>query len=303
MIFNNNSIPFSQKQNNASLDNRCLVISDLDGTLLNQKSEISKETITIVKKIIKAGHKFCVFTGRPLRNSKKFYDLLNLDTPIVNYNGAFICNPRNSKFKPLEFSISRNVVVDLFSDKKITDIIDNALIETQEGSFFLYQPRTKEKLKATLKHFHIVNVNNVKYMNGDPKTLKGDVLSILINLSNNDYKCISDLMYYIKLHSSTMLIRSWSEEILGTIIEINSFFATKGMALRFISAYFNIPLERIYAFGDSDNDVDMLSAGVNSYAMRNGTYIAKMAASKITRFTNEENGVAKELKRIFKLQN
>lgn len=297
MIFN--SVSLNQNLKTTSLDNRCLIISDLDGTLLNQKSEITKRTCSTVKKIIKAGHKFCIFTGRPLRNSKKFYDLLNLDTPIVNYNGAFISNPKNSKFKPLEFSISRKVVIDLLSDKKITNIIDNALIETQEGSFFLYQPRTKEKLKATLQHFHIVNVQNIKYMNGDPKTLKGDVLSILIILSDNDHKHVSDLMYHIKLHSSTMLIRSWSEEILGTIIEINSFFATKGMALRFISAYYNIPLERIYAFGDSDNDIDMLSAGVNSYAMRNGTYIAKMTASKITQFTNQQDGVALELKKIF----
>lgn len=297
MVFN--STAFKQNQKTISLDKRCLIISDLDGTLLNQKSEISKKTCNTVKKIIKAGHKFCIFTGRPLRNSKKFYDLLNLDTPIVNYNGAFISNPRNPKFKPLEFSISRKVVIDLFSDKKITSIIDNALIETQEGSFFLYHPRTKEKMKATLQHFHIVNVQNVKYMDGDPNALKGDVLSILINLTDSDHKRVSDLMYHIKLHSSTMLIRSWSEEILGTIIEINSFFATKGMALRFISAYFNIPLERIYAFGDSDNDIDMLSARVNSYAMRNGTYIAKMSASKITQFTNQEDGVALELKKIF----
>ena len=99
-----------------------------------------------------------------------------------------------------------------------------------------------------------------------------------------------------------MLIRSWSEDILGTIIEINSFFATKGMALRFISAYYNIPLERIYAFGDSDNDTDMLAANVNSYSMRNGTYIAKMTASKITQLTNEKDGVAFELTKIFKLK-
>lgn len=298
MIFN--STAFKQNQKTTSLDNRCLIIVDLDGTLLNQKAEITKKTYNTVKKIINAGHKFCIFTGRPLRNSKKFHDLLNLDTPIVNYNGAFISNPKNPRFKPLEFSISRNVIIDLLSDKKITNIIDNVLIETQEGSFFLYHPRTKEQLKATLQHFHIVNAQNVKYMDGDPNALRGDVLSILINLSDNDHKHISDLMYYIKLHSSTMLIRSWSEEILGTIIEINSYFATKGMALRFISAYYNIPLERIYTFGDSDNDVDMLSAGVNSYAMRNGTYIAKMAASKITQFTNEQDGVAFELKKIFK---
>ena len=87
MIFN--STAFKQNQKTTSLDNRCLIIVDLDGTLLNQKAEITKKTYNTVKKIINAGHKFCIFTGRPLRNSKKFHDLLNLDTPIVNYNGAF----------------------------------------------------------------------------------------------------------------------------------------------------------------------------------------------------------------------
>ena len=47
-----------------------LVVSDLDGTLLNQKSEISDETREIIRKLIENGVDFAIATGRSIGSAK-----------------------------------------------------------------------------------------------------------------------------------------------------------------------------------------------------------------------------------------
>ena len=49
-----------------------LVVSDLDGTLLNQKSEISDETREIVRKLIENGVDFAIATGRSIGSARVF---------------------------------------------------------------------------------------------------------------------------------------------------------------------------------------------------------------------------------------
>lgn len=44
---------------------KMLIVSDLDGTLLNQNGTLDQYTIDVVKKITDKGHIFCLATGRP----------------------------------------------------------------------------------------------------------------------------------------------------------------------------------------------------------------------------------------------
>lgn len=82
---NHNSINQHQFVN---FDNRYLIFSDLDGTLLNKDSQLTKYSITVIKRLTMRGHLFCLTTARPKRNSIHFYNKLNLSTPLVNYNGS-----------------------------------------------------------------------------------------------------------------------------------------------------------------------------------------------------------------------
>lgn len=57
---------------------RKLILTDLDGTLLNSKEELSKLTVDVIKKIASLGHIVCIATGRPLRSSIQIYRKLGL---------------------------------------------------------------------------------------------------------------------------------------------------------------------------------------------------------------------------------
>ena len=74
----------------------------------------------------------------------------------------------------------------------------------------------------------------------------------------------------------------------------------KGDALRKIANYYNIPTDRIISFGDANNDIELIQVGKYGFAMKNGEDELKQYASKITEFTNDEDGVIREIQKIIK---
>ena len=61
-------------------------------------------------------------------------------------------------------------------------------------------------------------------------------------------------------------------------------------------------MEETIVFGDYLNDLDMLRLTPNSYAMANAPPEVKKACMNVTRFTNNEDGVVRELTNIFGLE-
>ena len=88
------------------------IFSDLDGTLLNENNSLSEATINAVKKLKEKNIKFFIATGRSLNAMKRFYDQLELDTEIINYNGAVIHDKDGNKLFELTLNdeISRELI-------------------------------------------------------------------------------------------------------------------------------------------------------------------------------------------------
>jgi len=74
-------------------------------------------------------------------------------------------------------------------------------------------------------------------------------------------------------------------------LEISRADATKGAALACLCDSLDIAAGEVMAFGDSDNDADMLRWAGRSYAMANGEPAA-LAAAKAVTASNGEDGVA-----------
>jgi len=99
--------------------NRCLIVTDLDGTLLTNEGEISKYSEKVIKQIVAQGHIFCIATGRPLRAAKPYYDQLGLKSIMINYNGSYISNPSDPSHIPLNLGFSRDLAYHVFKNEKI----------------------------------------------------------------------------------------------------------------------------------------------------------------------------------------
>jgi hydroxymethylpyrimidine pyrophosphatase-like HAD family hydrolase len=57
-----------------------LIACDLDGSLLNKKSELTKKTIKTLNEFRKLGHIVVLATGRPFGGAIGKYDQIGLDT-------------------------------------------------------------------------------------------------------------------------------------------------------------------------------------------------------------------------------
>jgi len=74
-------------------------------------------------------------------------------------------------------------------------------------------------------------------------------------------------------------------------VEINHKDATKGKALLVLAEHLGVPVERVFAMGDSDNDLSMIAAAGMGIAMGNAKPAVKEIANAVT-LTNNEDGVA-----------
>lgn len=282
-----------------SLEKRYLIVSDLDGTLLRSDNTISKFSELIIKKLVRKGHIFCLSTGRPLRAAVQYYKQLGLNSLLLNFNGSYISNPSDKMFIPLNLGFSNEILRKIFFNKKILQWAKNILVENTEGDFIWKKPETANESASLWAHFHLSSDAKHKYIAKDLSNIRTDVHSILIDLKDDKY--INLLAYEIKSITATLIVRNWSIPGLGTVIEINSIFSSKGTTLKYLSSYYGIPLERCMSFGDGDNDAEMLRTSYHSFAMQNATTTAKLSASKMTKYSNNDDGVARQLKLFFKL--
>jgi len=80
----------SIRLSNSTLNNIKLIVSDLDGTLLNDEGNISNETQTLIKELMDSGIKFSFATARPHSAIINFAGLLDLRDPLISLDGALI---------------------------------------------------------------------------------------------------------------------------------------------------------------------------------------------------------------------
>jgi hypothetical protein len=76
---------------------------------------------------------------------------------------------------------------------------------------------------------------------------------------------------------------------------------TKGTAVEALCQHLGISLSEVVAFGDGENDAEMLEAVGKGVAMKNARPKAKACANEVTEFTNDEDGVATHLEKLFHL--
>ncbi len=282
--------------------NRKLIISDLDGTLLNNKSELSNFTIKAVKKIIDAGHIFCISTGRPLRSAIKFYNQLGLNTIISTLNGGALENPSDKNFDDIYFSFDKNVLLNILKNKEVINYTNYIVIENTSCTYFICQNEEIKVNKKLLNRFHIekdllLHIKNPNKINWEDEKLKP--VSILLSLKKEH---IDKVSFSIKTLLDTFIIRMWNiENDDNVVIELNALFSTKGNSMKYLSCYYGISLSNTYAFGDGENDIEMIKSSRNAYAMKNALPSVKLFSYKITDFNNDQDGVAKQILKELKI--
>ncbi|MFZ3579295.1 Cof-type HAD-IIB family hydrolase [Virgibacillus sp. DJP39] len=268
---------------------RHLIALDLDGTLLTDKKEISERTKQTILQAMQAGHIVVIATGRPHRASINYYHSLGLDTPMVNFNGALIHHPTDHKWDALHSPMSvrtAHAIIDACYDLNV----HNILAEVKDE---VYLDQYNEKIIDIFQ----TTQNDPPFVIGSLKNeLKEDPTSLLIHPKEENIKEIRD--HLTDFHAELIEHRKWGAP--WNIIEIVKKGMNKAVGLQKVSHYFDIPKERIIAFGDEDNDLEMIDYAGVGVAMGNAIDELKSVAKHIAK-SNEEDGIGIFLEEYLKI--
>jgi 5-amino-6-(5-phospho-D-ribitylamino)uracil phosphatase len=265
-----------------------LIALDLDGTLLKDDKTISPLTKKVIQKAKEQGHQIMIATGRPFRSSEMYYHELELTTPIVNFNGAFVHHPTNHNWgtfhSPLDLTVAKDIVEACQGFQ-----LHNIIAEVIDEVYFHYHD---EKL------LDIFGFGNPSITTGDLREyLNQSPTSMLIHAEEHHVASIRK--HLSDVHAEVIDHRRWAAP--WHVIEIVKTGLNKAVGIKKVADYFNIPTERIIAFGDEDNDLEMLEYAGYGIAMGNGIDLVKNIANDVT-LSNEEDGIGIYLNELLNLK-
>ena len=232
-----------------------LIAIDLDGTLLQGFNNYNQDCMELLKEIGKENY-IVIATGRPLRSSKYYYDLLELNTPIINYNGALVHHPYNNDFQKSMITVNKDDIVSILNDN--IDTIENIFCEV-EDEIFLW--KRQDEINSYL---HLDG--GVLHVGDFQDTLKSNPNGAIVFSKPNTGHILKK--YIEDTYKGSLLIRFWDDENY-VISEIYSPKTTKANGLKRIINYLNVPKEKTIAIGDGHNDIELFNECHLSIAMGN----------------------------------
>ncbi|MFV0380511.1 MAG: Cof-type HAD-IIB family hydrolase [Anaerorhabdus sp.] len=274
-----------------------MIVSDLDGTLLNSRGSLTKNTIDALIKIQKTGVKLVLCTGRPFYSCKDITNSLKLK----EYQGAFI--GLNGQYL-YDYKINKSFEEKMLNYDQLKEIYKIA-INSGAYSMEFYQDG-KIFVLFNNKHFlsfiisilyslrsliHQSKKYKVKFIKKIPENIQAPKVCFLGK--NTDLSKIINQISKKKELCSYLVNPNW--------LEILNDGISKGNTLSKLSNLCNIPLENAIAFGDGENDITMLSVVGKSFAMKNAMNSVKDKASEVIG-SNSNDSVAEKCLEILKLK-
>lgn len=285
-----------------------LIASDMDGTLLNEKHKIDKETVIAIRKAEEAGIVFAISTGREYDNVKPLLDENDIKCQCVLMNGA--------EYRDEEGRILEEINIDQKVAFKIINILQkekvSARIFTNKGIFTTdtKEEALKEMTYRTLSFEpELTYEEAVELAKAQPYFIQLKYITNLEEFFSSDI----EVRKFVAFHSDLEIINRM-KKIVGEIpniavsssfkdnIEVTHITAQKGIILAKVAEKMGLKREEVLVLGDSFNDYSMFKEFQESVAMGNAIPEIKEIAKYITD-TNDNLGVAKAIYKVLQEQN
>lgn len=240
-----------------------LVALDMDGTLLNEQSEISSENAEWIRRALDAGVIVSFSTGRGFQSALPYAEQLKLDTPMITVNGSEIWHKPHVLHKRT-----------LLSPVYVKRMHELALAHG-EPWFWAYTTDTvynKENWIRPADDYEAYHWLKFGYYTEDDKARN----EILAEVQSWDA---------LEITNSS----PWN-------LEMNPKGVSKASALHELCKLLGIEMSSVVAVGDSLNDIAAIREAGLGVAMGNAQQAVKDAADAVT-LTNDEHGVAEVIKR------
>jgi len=260
-----------------------LVVTDMDGTLLNGNSQVSKNFFRLFSQLKKYNIHFVAASGRQLHSIANKLRSIQDEIFIVAENGGIVI------YEEQEL-LSVNL-----SQRKIQELLP--LIKNLDNVYTVLCGKNSAYIETKNEHFiSILNEYYSKYEIVDDLAMVKD--DEFFKIAIYHFECSEKFIYPAMVHLEDKFQIKVSGE---NWLDISSPHANKGNALRFVQNKLGISKEETMVFGDYNNDLEMLEEAYFSFSMDN----AHSNVKKIARFntkSNEEQGVEFILEKLLKIK-
>lgn len=259
-----------------------LVASDMDGTLLNDSSEIAVEFFEIFDELSRKGIMFVACSGRFYATMVRNFARLKKGLILVAHNGAVI-QRSNSRQAMFESDIDDQLVKQILTSLRELDLGAELYLSAKDTAYVINpSPALKDKfVKTDVDFIEVTSFEEVK--EGIKKIgifqesgLTEPVINRVKGTVAGRLECVV------------------SGETWLDMMNLN---VNKGTALKLIQDRFGIPMEETMVFGDYYNDIPLFQRAKYSFAMNNAPLEVKKAAGYIAPDNNSQ-GVITVIKKL-----
>lgn len=264
---------------------KTLYVSDLDGTLLRSSGIISDYTCRIINGLTDRGVNFSYATARSYITAKQVTRGLVAKIPLVVYNGSFIVDNATGETiltNSFDHSVEK-VFQELFRRgiyPVVYSVIDGierfAFIEDKCSQGVLdFADTRRDRRRTPVKSTEELTEGECFYITCIDEPEK---LFPLYEEFRNSFNCVYQRDFYTG--------EQW--------LEIMPKWTSKANAVMKLKELLNC--DRVVAFGDGKNDIDMFKMADECYAVANAVEELKNMATDVIA-ANDEDGVARWLER------
>ncbi len=255
------------------------VAADMDGTLLNDANELSKDFYEVFNRMKAKGILFAAASGRQFYNLENRFKSVKDEMVFIAENGSYVVHyGKELLVQALNMDVARRQLEDARKIPGTYSILcgkKRAYVESEYAPFI-------KNVELYYDRYEVVkDLLSVE----DDQFLKIAICD-LAGSEANSYQ-------HFKHKQSDLQVK-----ISGSIwLDISHKLANKGKAIEAVQNQYGITANETMVFGDYLNDMEMMQAARFSYAMEN----AHEEIKKISRFrakSNNEDGVMEILHQV-----
>lgn len=253
-----------------------LIVSDIDGTLVNNEKQVPESFWEVFKLIQQKEILFCAASGRQIQSLQALFAPIKEQIAFAPDNGASLIYQGETLF---ECPISLSELLPILHTCTQIDHIGVALcgkksayVKTDDEWIFGEIARHYPAY-TRVTHFSDINDDIFKITICDTATSR-----------LNSYK-------YLQQYNP-----NFNVVVSGEIwLDITRKDVCKGNAIAHLQSILQITPDETVAFGDHLNDVELMQCATYSYAMKNAQEELKNIANYVTQYDNNEEGVVKTI--------
>ncbi|GBF10734.1 HAD family hydrolase [Tepidibacillus sp. HK-1] len=262
-----------------------LVLTDMDGTFLNNNGDFNRELYKEVKKIMKEkGVVFAPVTGKQCERVEELFGndandlwILGDSATRIKHNGEFVYESLISNKLGLE-------IIRLLEEISL----DHTIIAcTRNGAVIKENTPYEEAAIVRRSYAQVRQISDFNKITDD---------FVKITIHDPLLRCIETREKLNPFFESAYIVASEA-----AWIDIANANVHKGTTVEQLQRLLNVTSEETMAFGDGYNDLELMTRASYSFAVRNAVQELKDAANFITR-TNEEDAVMKTIIQMLSLQ-